>query len=494
MSTDANIKAYRHFLETPITELLAEPSNDDFLTLLFQQARDEVPAYADFLAQQGFGDNIDSRADFATLPLTSKDNYMRVYPLAQRCRYGRLDHCEMIAVSSGSTGQPMFWPRSVRHELDIAARFEQVLHDSFNAKTRSTLVIVCFALGSWVGGIYTANCIRLVAQKGYAISVVTPGSNIDEIFRIVTELSPGFDQTVLAGYPPFIKGLMDRGRSQDINWPRYNLRFIFAGEVFSEEWRALLMDYSGSDQPCHDSASLYGTADAGVLGNETPLSISIRRFFAKNPDASREVFGESRLPALMQYDPVSRYFETHEDTLVVSGNNGVPLLRYHIADKGGIFSYDELIQAVRDHGCDVDTTASHHLPFVYLFGRADFTVSYFGANIYPENINVALEQTLISEWLSGKFVLEVSEDKQLNKKLCLAVELLPQIKVETADTATIANAVIHELLRLNSEFKAYVPLAQQKIDVTLWPHSHPDYFPAGVKHRYTRASAHIPSD
>jgi phenylacetate-CoA ligase len=31
------------------------------------------------------------------------------------------------------------------------------------------------------------------------------------------------------------------------------------------------------------------------------------------------------------------------------------------------------------------------LPFVYLFGRADFTVSYFGANIYPENVSVGLE-------------------------------------------------------------------------------------------------------
>jgi phenylacetate-coenzyme A ligase PaaK-like adenylate-forming protein len=29
---------------------------------------------------------------------------------------------------------------------------------------------------------------------------------------------------------------------------------------------------------------------------------------------------------------------------------------------------------------------------VYLFGRADFTVSYFGANIYPENVSVGLEQ------------------------------------------------------------------------------------------------------
>jgi phenylacetate-CoA ligase len=30
--------------------------------------------------------------------------------------------------------------------------------------------------------------------------------------------------------------------------------------------------------------SLYGTADAGVLDNETPKSVSIRRFLAGRPD------------------------------------------------------------------------------------------------------------------------------------------------------------------------------------------------------------------
>jgi len=58
-----------------------------------------------------------------------------------------------------------------------------------------------------------------------------------------------------------------------------------------------------------------------------------------------------------------------------------------------------------------------------LFGRADFTVSYFGANIYPENISVALEQTPISTWVSGKFVLQSTEDEALDTKLKLAIEL-----------------------------------------------------------------------
>lgn len=38
------------------------------------------------------------------------------------------------------------------------------------------------------------------------------------------------------------------------------------------------------------------------------------------------------------------------------------------------------------------------LPFVFVFGRSNFTVSFFGANIYPENVTVGLEQPIIREW------------------------------------------------------------------------------------------------
>src|SRR6185436_9255328 len=141
------------------------------------------------------------------------------------------------------------------------------------------------------------------------ITVITPGNNREEIFRAVQELGPLFDQTVLLGYPPFLKGIVDEGIARGIDWKPYHIKWVMAGEVFSEEWRSLVGERVGAGQPCYDSASLYGTADAGVLGNETPLSICIRRFLAGNPAAARALFGESRLPTLAQYDPLSRFFE-----------------------------------------------------------------------------------------------------------------------------------------------------------------------------------------
>jgi phenylacetate-CoA ligase len=319
--------------------------------------------------------------------------------------------------------------------------------------------------------------------------MITPGNNVAEILRAVEDLGQYFDQMVLAGYPPFLKDVVDRGVAQGLDWKRYKAKMILAGEVFSEEWRNLVCERLGAGDPGLATASLYGTADAGVLGNETPLSISIRRFFGAHPKAARTVFGESRLPTLVQYDPCSRYFETHQGTLVVSGDGGIPLLRYHIADKGGMFEYDELLQLVRDLGADplsgLDSGGVAPLPFVYLFGRADFTVSFFGANIYPENISVGLEQADIRNWVSGKFVLRVVENAQRNQELHVIVETSAG-SAPPADLAEVIGASLHrQLLRLNSEFANYVPAEYQAPRVTLRPSADAEYFPVGVKHRYT---------
>jgi phenylacetate-CoA ligase len=242
-----------------------------------------------------------------------------------------------------------------------------------------------------------------------------------------------------------------------------------------------------------DSASLYGTADAGVLGNETPLSIAIRRFLAGQPDAARDLFGESRLPTLVQYDPRSRFFECIDGTLLFSGDNGIPLVRYHIADSGGLISYADMLAFVAQHGFDpvaevrrASDRGVRPLPFAYVFGRADFTISYFGANVFPENVTVALEQPPIDQWVTGKFVMQAREDADRNRYLSIVVELAPGIIPSPDMPETIADQVLRELLRLNSEFAHYVPPEHQRPRVELALLGDPEYFPIGVKHRYTR--------
>ena len=498
MKTEAELSAtqsaLRQFLAGGLDELIHPAACAERVLGLFRRAAADVPAYRDFLAVRDIRpDTILTLDDYRRLPLMTKPGYMQAYPLSQRCPGGSLSACDRVAVSSGSTGQPTFWPRALRHELDIAVRFEQVFRDSFRAHERRTLAVVCFALGNWVGGLFTTSCCWHLSHKGYPLLVATPGNNKDEIFRVVRALAPEFEQIVLLGYPPFVKDVIDAGLAEGIAWSRHRVRMVFAGEVFSEEWRAELVRRAGSASPVHDTASLYGTADGGVLGNETPYTIAARRFLARHPDAARELFGESRLPTLVQYDPASRYFEVHEDTLVVSGDSGVPLVRYHIADKGGVIGFDEMNTFLRDHGAErwmaealgADTPV-RPLPLVFVFGRADFTVSFYGANIYPENVTVGLEQPEVMESLTGKFVLEVREDANGDKRLGVTAELRPGLACDADQAARLAESIRAQLLRLNSEFRHYTPLERQLPLVTLRPFGDPEYFPVGVKHRYTR--------
>ncbi|OXE35963.1 MAG: phenylacetate--CoA ligase, partial [Phenylobacterium zucineum] len=271
------------------------------LSRLLDRAFHQVPAYRHYL--EGFGHTAgvpESLEAFGQLPLMTKKDYIQAYALDARVEGGDLSALDRLAVSSGSTGTPTFWPRAEAHEFPIAVRFEQVFRDSFRAHEKKTLAVVCFALGNWVGGFFTASCCWHLARKGYPLTVATPGNNLAEILRVINALGSSYDQVVLLGYPPFVRDVVDQGRAQGIDWGRLRTRMVFAGEVFSEEWRRDIVRRAGGSAPHLETASLYGTADGGVLGNETPYSNLIRATLAQKPEAARALFGESRLPTLVQ--------------------------------------------------------------------------------------------------------------------------------------------------------------------------------------------------
>jgi len=483
------------FLATELDDALAQVSEaEDRVLSLFHSAAREVPAYADFLGSHRIDSaTVRTIADFRRVPVTTKDNYHRQNALAQLCRGGDLSDCDMLAVSSGSTGQPTVWPRFVTDEFSVARRFEQVLVDGFDADRRSTLAVIAFALGSWVGGMYTTACCRHLAAKGYRMTTVTPGNNIHEILRVLRGLDGMFDQVVLFGYPPFLKDVIDAGAADGFDWTRRRVRLVMAGEVFSESWRDRVCESLGANDPARATASLYGTADGGVLGNETPWSIRLRRALVARPEAARALFGEARLPTLCQYDPSSRFFEVEEGQLLFSGDGAVPLLRYRILDRGGIVGHEAMLEFIADQGLVIETSSTpderrRPLPFVYVFGRSSFAVSFYGANVYPENVAPGLERPQFARHVTGKFVLEVVHDADENAGLHVTVELAVGVADSEALRDDVARSIQTEIERANSEFANYVPATRKRPSITLRPFGDSRDFPLGVKHRYVRST------
>jgi phenylacetate-CoA ligase len=115
--TPLEARLARHLARSPIEAALS----------FFKDVAGSVPAYRAFLDEHGVAPaSIRTPADFAHVPLCTKANYVARYPLVARCRGARIEHCDIIAVSSGSTGVPSFWRRFLTDELEIAMRFEQV--------------------------------------------------------------------------------------------------------------------------------------------------------------------------------------------------------------------------------------------------------------------------------------------------------------------------------------------------------------------------------
>jgi phenylacetate-CoA ligase len=495
---DRALSALRSYCDARLDDALSRHQRSDApasLLEFFRGVAREVPAYAAFLARAGIrAESVRSIPDFARLPPTTKENYHRAFSLHDLCRGGQLDSADFVAVSSGSTGEPAMWPRFVSDEFGTAFRFEQVLADAMGAADRRTLGVVCFALGSWVGGMYTTAACRHIAAKGYPLTLVTPGNNRAEILRVVRALGPAFEQIVLFGYPPFLKDVIDAGCADGIGWECHSVRLITAGEVFSEEWRALVCERMGQSDPHLRTASMYGTADGGVLANETPLSIRVRRFLSEHPAAARELFGESRLPTLCQYDPIHRYFEAEGDELVFTGDGGAPLVRYKILDRGGVVGFRDLLRFAADHGYELggdfppagSGPPIRELPFVYVFGRTNFALSYYGANIYPENVAIGLERPEMTGRVTGKFVMHIARNRDQDPSLHVFVELAAGATPTDELAHDLARSIRVHLERVNSEFLHYAPAERRTPTVELLPLGHPEYFPVGVKHRYTR--------
>ena len=106
--------ALTQFLASGLDDVLARPAVNEAerrALALFESVVATVPAYRAFLAEHDIDPaTVRTIDDFRTLPLLTKDNYLRRHLLAQLCRGGELAGCDMVAVSSGSTGEPTFWP------------------------------------------------------------------------------------------------------------------------------------------------------------------------------------------------------------------------------------------------------------------------------------------------------------------------------------------------------------------------------------------------
>ncbi len=469
---------------------------------LFHETARRVPAYKKFLKKRAVNPKtIKTISDFKKIPTTDKNNYLREHSFADLSQDGKFASKNwVIASSSGSTGEPFYFPRGHLQDEQYAATAELYLRTNFNIHKKTTLYVNCFALGVWIGGIFTYEALKIIMNKRkYGLTVINPGLNKPEILRAVRKLGPEFDQVLIGGYPPFVKDIIDEGPAEGINWKKFDLGFVFSAERFDEDFRDYIAEKTGLKNIYKDTLNHYGTVDLGTMSYETPVSVLIRRLAVKNKNVFKEIFGAeiSRVPTLTQYDPEMFFFEESDGGLVCSARSGFPLVRYDLKDSGGVINFSEMESHLKNTGVNLKKEIKKagiaetvwRLPFVYVFERKDFSVSFAGANVYPETIRRAIASRKISGILSGKFLMRIVHDKKQNPSLEINIELK---KGERGPSKRIKNlaekTILEKLLEENSEFKSAFYEQKEgkaKPKVIFWPYEHGSYFKPGGKQRWT---------
>lgn len=470
-----------------------------FALKTFQDAAVRVPAYKDLLRKNKVNPNkIKTFEDFKSVPLTNK-RYLRSYKLNELCWDGNLQDMDMISTSSGSTGEPFYWPRGAAQEEEVTKLYE-LIYRTFKADKKKTLVIIGYSMGNWVAGTFTLTATMRLAQKGYPITIISPGIIVEEIVRAVKNLSGNFEQTILAGYPPFVKDVIDLGKAEGISWEKLDIKFIWGGEIISEQFRDYLLKAVGKTHEVErltDTMNTYGSADAAILGFETPTSIYLRRKAAKNRDLRLDLFKEVDLnPTLVQYDPRFKFFEALNNKLIFTSSSGIPLIRYDIADHGSLISYEAFSSILEKHEIDVEKDFKKmkipnlicKLPFLYLFGRRDLTATLYGLNVYPENIKAALESNGLSKHVTGKFTMSTEETTRHNQFLSINIELAKKTINGNNLHRKATKIIVEKLKELNSEYsKLYSSIGKKATPkVNLIKHGDSKYFKIKIKQKWVK--------
>ncbi len=424
---------------------------------LFRIASTQVPAYRDFLKRNKVKpEQVKSYEDFLKLPVTDKKNYIQKYPLREIFPKGEIP--PLAYASSGSSGVATFWFRGDKQEKVGGDIHERIFRDIFNIKKEDqTLVIICFSMGVWIAGNFTLAACREVSRRGYHLTTITPGLEKEDIFYALKNLASLFKNVIITGYPPFLMDVAVEASKRGIRFGS-NVFAITAGDKFSEEWRDTFLGFLETSDPSR-IVSVYGAADAGVLGYETPISIKIRRMALTHQGLYKALFdGETVLPALVQYDPKQIFFESKGSELVFTVNAAAPLIRYNIHDEGKIISLGDVRKMLGETGFMKQISQTlfkeWNLPFIVKKGRSDVAVTFYAINIYPETIKIALDTKNVAGLVTGQFFV-YNKDVNNNKtqKLYIQVELADGIRPREKYSVAIQRSIIDTFRKLSIEYR-----------------------------------------
>ena len=400
---------------------------------LVKEASEKIPAYKEFLSINKI--KIDEIKNFEDIPVTTKSQYLKKFPL-EKILLEPITEMDIIYRSSGNTGTPFWWPQLSSKDKTMPQYFDLYYNYLVNFDKYSTLVVNVLDMGVWVAGMTVAsNLQRVSLAKNYKLTVMSPGSNIESALEIINRFGKLYDQVMIIGYPPFVECLILEGKKKGLDWKKLNVKVQIGGESFSERWRDKVIEELGvKDSDLLAVTSIFGSSDtgSGMTGFETAASILIKRLAVKDSKIRKKLFGDDRLPSLVQFVPMSSYVEEVNGNIVLTSRSGIPLLRYDIEDRGGVIPYEKMKEILSEFGHNLEELLKEYnqnviwrLPFFYCFGRRN-AVSIEGAHIYAEDIQTIIAEKELGDINNFKLTIKEFDDHAMHFTILL--ELKKDIK------------------------------------------------------------------
>lgn len=428
-----------------------------------------VPAYRRFLSEHGYNFEL---LNLGAFPETTKDNYVRPNSVKSRCRYGRMRGSGIfVDESAGSSGRPYNWVRSQR-EIDGIER-NMAGYMSLVFPSGKTFTINAFSMGAWATGTITGSA------AGLAGMVKSVGPDLEKIVDTIEFFGTEPDY-LICGYPPFLKHVMDRLDADGFAWDQHRIAAMVGGEGMTEALRDYL------ETRFTKVRSVYGATDItlGIAG-ETALSVLVRKELLNNPSFRAEVLGpeEHRVPMVFQYNPLENFLEVNDRgelvCTVTSSAALAPKLRYNVGDEGRIIGFEDLLAAMRREPVRERAALSAlkaeeiRLPFLVLFGRKDGTISFMGANLYPQDIEYGLYTVERANHIR-RFQLALVEIEATESRPTIHIELHEGITLDGAQAAEFANecqtGVINHLAQASRDFAASLAEDPASADIQVQIH------------------------
>lgn len=412
----------------------------------FINAKRNVPAYKKFLENESFTTPSFSGLTpiISQIPVTDKTNYIKTHPLHSRCQGGNIPNSGVVIdESSGSSGIPTNWIRGEK-ERNTNTRFIKFgMQKLFGDEPM--FIINAFALGAWATGMnVTMSCLTFAKVKSL-------GPDLEKIETTIEQFGKN-QKYIIMGYPPFLKYLVDQIKFDLTN---YNISFIFGGESMSEGMRDYLIQ-----KGIKKVYSSYGASDLELnISSENDFTISLRRVLRDNKNLRDRILKfTGALPMIFQYNPSDFFIEESNEgeliTTICRPDYIAPKIRYNIHDKGHIIQYDELLKILKTLNLENKIVKSKtDFPILLHYGRSDMTVSFFGSNISPTDVQETLYSFPKLSKIANSFSIKTNEDKEGDKELIIAIELLENKTAKELDLDDFKFDFFNKLGEINQDFK-----------------------------------------